>query len=151
MTQLLVKKGTPPGLIIMRGALHYGAMVREGVGGRGSEDRQLWPSFLIFVSLAHIVFLHFSLAPPYLAHHPQFPHFLLCFHQAEAGVYPRLAHALGSGLCVPCVVCALGVVCGSAGWKLFSPVWNTGLVWGPLRFFQTQCTAKSPGVSVLQE
>lgn len=43
---------------------------RVRVGGRGSEDRQFWLCFLIFASLAHIVFLCFSLAPPYLALSP---------------------------------------------------------------------------------
>lgn len=50
-----------------------------------------------------------------------------------------------------CVVGASGVVCGSSGWKLFFPNWNAGLVWGRLRFFQTRCTVKSSGVSILQE
>lgn len=50
-----------------------------------------------------------------------------------------------------CVVGASGVVCGSSEWKLFFPNWNTGLLWGLLRVFQTWCTMKSSGVSVLQE
>lgn len=107
---------------------------------------QIWPTLRCSVSLL----LH----PTWLCH-PQFPHLLhfalLCFHQAEAEAYPGLGWALGSGLCVPCVVSALGVACGSSGWKLFFPDWNAGLVWGLVRFFQTLCTVQSSGVSVMQE
>lgn len=49
---------------------HRVSSTRVRGGGRAGEDRQFWPQFLIFASLAHIVFLCFSLAPPYLALSP---------------------------------------------------------------------------------
>lgn len=130
--------------------------MESGSGGGGSEDRQLWLWFLIFASLAHSVFLHFSLAPPYLALSPP-------ISLSSPLRPPLLPPGRGGSVswagpcpwlwppCAVCVVGAPGVVCGSSGWKLFFPVWNAGLMWGLLRFFQTQCAAKSSGVSVLQE
>lgn len=93
------------------------------MGGRGSRDRQLWPSFLIFASLAPIVFLCFPLAPPYLALSSSISAFsplrssLLPPGRGEP--YPGPGRALGSGLCVPCVVGAPGVVCGSEDGNCF--------------------------------
>lgn len=93
-----------------------------GVGGRG-RDRQLWPSFLIFASLAPIVFLCFPLAPPYLAPSSSISAFpplrSSLLPRGRGGPYPGPGHALGSGLCVPCVVGAPGVVCGSEDGNCF--------------------------------
>lgn len=82
---------------------------------------------------------------------PNFP----IFSTSASSVSTRLRWACILGWAVPlalalacwCVVGASGVVCGSSGWKLFFPSWNSGLVWGLLWFFQTQRAAESSGVS----
>ena len=157
MTQLLGKKRNPPGLITMWGNLHYRAsLLREWSGGVESDDRQLWLRVSIFASLARIVFLRFSLSPPYLALSPPIspssPRRPPLLPPGRGGSVSRAEPC--PWLWPPCAVRGVGapgVACGSSGWKLFFPVWNTGLMWGLLGFFQTQCTARSSGVSVLQE
>lgn len=115
------------------------------MGGRGREDRQLWPSVLIFASWAPIVFLCFSPAPPY----HQFPHFLhfalLRFHQAEAGAYRGPGHVLGSGLCVPGVVGAPGVVCGSQDGNCFSQFGTLALCVGRSDFSRHSALQRTLG------
>lgn len=155
VTPLLEKKRTSPGLSIVWGNLHYRARLvqeweweAEGVkkGSFGCVFRylQVWPTLCVSVSLL----LH----PTWLCY-PQFPRLLCfahrCFHQAEAGVYPGLGCALGSGLSVLCVAGALGVAHQYG--NCFSQIETLALCGGCFDFLRAQCTVKSFGVSILQE
>ena len=159
VTQLLAKKGTPPGLIIMWGNLHYGASLVqewewevEGVKA-GSYGPARCSDICKLGSHCVSLFLSGSTLPPISPFSPLRPPPFppgrgrsVSWTGPCPGLWPLCA-GVGRGGGGRCTGGGLWLT----GWKLFLPVWNTGLMCGPLRFFQTQCTAENSGVSVLQE
>ena len=139
-------KGTSPGLSTLWGNLHYGACLVRGWGWEAEEVKT--GSLAVFSDICkfgpHRVspFLSCSTLPGSVS--PNFP----MFSTSPSSVSTRLWRECILGWALPlalasmcrCVVGALGVVCGSSEWKLLFSYWNMGLVWGLLRFFQTQCT-----------